>query len=221
MSMELEALAQLIKTRRSVRKYQDRPVPEAVLLEAVELATWAPNSGGRQTWHFTVVTNRELIRQVADAVDAVTQLMADWPEAQAEEIKRSIARWKVTGAFFRGAPALVAVSMGEYISATDQLTVVRAAVDPIAAEIVESRRLGSSRLQTAAGGVTTLLLVLHAQGLGACWMAGPQQAKRQIEVILGVPEDYNFVALVPVGYPAEEPVPRDRKAMAEMVTVLR
>jgi nitroreductase len=221
MMIDMEGLADLIKTRRSVRRYQDRPVPEEVLLQAVELATWAPNSGGRQTWHFTVVTNRETIRQVADAVDAVTQVMAGWPEAQSEEIKSSIERWKVTGAFFRSAPALVAVSMGEYISATDRLTVMRADVDPVAAEIVESRRVGSSRLQTAAAAVTALLLIFHAQGLGACWMAGPQQAKRQIEAILGVPGDYNFVALVPVGYPAEEPKPRARKAMDEMVTVLR
>lgn len=221
MSIDLAALEQLIKTRRSVRKYQDRPVPEAILHHAVELATWAPNSGGRQTWHFTIVTNRALIRQVADAVDAVTHLMADWPEAQADDVKSAAERWKVTGAFFREAPALVSVSMGEYVSLTDRLTNERAAIDPVAAEIVESRRLGSSRLQTAAGAVTTLLLVLHAQGLGACWMAGPQQAKRQIEALLGVPQDYNFVALVPVGYPAEEPKPRDRKRMDEMVTVLR
>lgn len=221
MMMDLTSLEEMIVTRRSVRKYQDRPVPEELLLKAVELATWAPNSGGRQTWHFTVVTNRDLVRQVAEAVQSVTDLMATWPEAQTDEIRPSIERWKVTSSFFRGAPALVAVSMGDYNSVTDLLTHARAAVDPQAAEIVKNRELGSSRLQTAAAAVTTLLLVLHQMGLGACWMAGPQQAKRQIEEVLGIADQFHFVALIPVGWPAEEPRPRARKSMDEMVTVLR
>lgn len=217
----METLAHLVKTRRSVRKYQDRPVPEELLLQAVELATWAPNSGGRQTWHFTVVTNRDLVQQVAGAVQSVTDLMATWPEAQTDETRPSMERWKVNSAFFRGAPALVAVSMGDYQSVTDLVTEARATVDPVAAEIVENRRIAASRLQTAAAGVNTLLLALHAQGLGAVWMAGPVQAKRQIEELLGVPAGYHFVALVPVGYPAEEPVPRPHKPLDEMMTILR
>lgn len=221
MSVELSALEELIVTRRSVRKYQERPVPEEMLLKAVELATWAPNSGGRQTWHFTVVTNREVVGRVAAAVQAVTDLMATWPEAQTDAIRPHIDRWVGNSAFFRSAPALVAVSMGDYTSVTDILTQARAGFDPVAAEVVQNRLLGSSRLQTAAAAVTTLLLVLHQMGLGACWMAGPQQAKRQIEEILGVPVGYHFVALVPVGWPAEEPRPRARKTMEEMVTVIR
>jgi len=36
--METAELATLIKTRRSIRLFQDKPVPEAILLEAVETA---------------------------------------------------------------------------------------------------------------------------------------------------------------------------------------
>jgi nitroreductase len=66
-----------------------------------------------------------------------------------------------------------------------------------------------------------LLLGLHQQGLGACWMAGPQQAKSEIESILGVPSEYEFVALVPVGWPAEEKVGAPRKPLDEVVKVIR
>lgn len=217
--MSLAYLEQLIRTRRSVRRYQERAVPEDVLLKAVELATWAPSSGGKQGWHFHVVTNQTVITAVADAVLEVTHLMGTWPES--EPVRSAIERWKVTSAFFRSAPALVAVSMADYVSATDQVTRARASVDPVAAEIVEARRIGASRLQTAAGATAYLLLALHAMGLGAVWMAGPQQAKRAIEQILSIPPQHHFVALIPVGYPAEQPAPRPRKDLSQMVTIIR
>jgi nitroreductase len=52
-------------------------------------------------------------------------------------------------------------------------------------------------------------------------MAGPQQAKAEIESILGVPPEYEFVALVPVGWPAEEKVGAPRKPLDEVVKVIR
>ncbi len=67
----LEELDELIKTRRSVRKFQDKPVPEDLLLKALELATWAPNGGNYQPWKFLIITRKELIHKMADAVKAV------------------------------------------------------------------------------------------------------------------------------------------------------
>jgi len=45
--MESAELTKLIKTRRSIRLFQDNPVPEAILIQAVETATWAPNGSVR------------------------------------------------------------------------------------------------------------------------------------------------------------------------------
>jgi nitroreductase len=46
--METAELAKLIKSRRSIRFWEDKPVPEELLLQAVELATWAPNGANAQ-----------------------------------------------------------------------------------------------------------------------------------------------------------------------------
>ena len=50
--MELGELTNLIKSRRSVRDWQDREVSEQLLLQAIELATWAPNGGNQQNLAF-------------------------------------------------------------------------------------------------------------------------------------------------------------------------
>ncbi|HSR13969.1 MAG TPA: nitroreductase family protein, partial [Thermodesulfobacteriota bacterium] len=90
----LEELYDLIKTRRSVRKFQDKPVPEALLVKALEISAWAPNGGNYQPWRFLIVTNKDLIRRMADAVKAKTELMSSWPEAA--NFGEVVERWKRT-----------------------------------------------------------------------------------------------------------------------------
>jgi nitroreductase len=195
-------LLNLISTRRSIRKWTEQAVPDELIREALTAATWAPNGGNFQPWHFVVVQNQDVIHKIADAVQEKTLLMASWPEAEA--YGEHIARWKQSSDFFRHAPCCIAVYMGDYRSIADRLLAERGRQDPDAAAMEDARKLGSSRLQTIAGAIMQMLLTFHAQGLGACWMAGPQQAKQEIEALLPPVEGMDFVALVPVGYPAQE-----------------
>ncbi|HYF80063.1 MAG TPA: nitroreductase family protein [Symbiobacteriaceae bacterium] len=217
--MEFAELAELIRSRRSIRKYRPDDVPDELLLKAIDLATWAPNGGNRQPWQFWVIKNREVIGQIADAVDGRSRLMASWPEAQA--YPADVERWNRVSSFFRQAPVCIAVMVGGYESLADKLMKARGEADPAAREMLEWRRFGASRIQSIGAAVQNLLLALHQQGLGACWMAGPQQAKGEIEALLGVPAEFEFVALVPVGWPAEEKAGGPRKPMDEVVRFVR
>jgi len=212
-------LGELIKNRRSIRKFEDKPVPEDLLLKALELATWVPNGGNYQPWRFLIITNKELIAKMADAVKAKTELMASWPEA--EQFGETVERWRKTSDFFRGAPACIAVLMSRYSSIADQILRARGEKDPLAREIRSYRQLGDSTLQSIAAAISYLLLIFHYFGLGATWMAGPLQAKKEIEQLLGVPPEWAFVDLIPVGYPAEVPKTPQRKPIKEVVEFYR
>ena len=48
-------LLKIIKERRSIRRYKDRPVPEEVLMEILEAARWAPSWANTQTWNAVIV----------------------------------------------------------------------------------------------------------------------------------------------------------------------
>ena len=217
--MEFEELFALVSTRRSIRKYRPDDVPDELLERAIALATWAPSGGNYQSWRFTVVKNRELIHKLADAVEARSRLMASWPES--EPYREQVDRWVKTCAFFRHAPACIAVQVGAYQSVADKLLAARGPADPAAREMAEWRRFGSSRIQTIGAAVMLLLLALHQQGLGACWMAGPLQAKAEIERLLQIPEGWDFVALVPVGFPAEEREAPPRRPLSEVMEFIR
>lgn len=217
--MEFAQLHELVRTRRSIRKYRPDDVPDEMLLKAIDLASWAPSGGNYQPWKYIVVKNQALIGQMADAMDARSRMMAAWPEAK--PFQEHADRWIKTGSFFRDAPACIAVLVGGYQSIADKLLAARGSADSAAAEMAEWRRFGSSRIQTIGGAVMLLLLALHQQGLGACWMAGPQQAKGEIERLLNVPEGWEFVALVPVGFPAQEREGAPRKPLEEVVQFIR
>jgi len=217
--VEWEELSTLIKTRRSIRRYEDRPVPEELLVKALELATWAPNGGNQQAWRFLIVTSKDLIRKMGDAVNAKTELMASWPEAA--QFGESVAKWRKTSDFFRGAPVCIAVLMGRYSSIADQILRARGETDAVAREIRSYRELGKSSLQSAASAIAYICLILHHLGLGTTWMAGPLQAKREIEALLEVPPEWDFVGLIPVGYAAEVPETRPRKPIQDVIRFFR
>lgn len=51
---------EVIKGRRSIRGYLDKPVPQAVIREVLELAIRAPSSMNTQPWHFHVISGEPL-----------------------------------------------------------------------------------------------------------------------------------------------------------------
>jgi nitroreductase len=47
--------AKTVKGRRSLRGYQDRPIPDSEVEQLVDLARYAPSSMNGQPWHFVIV----------------------------------------------------------------------------------------------------------------------------------------------------------------------
>lgn len=225
MTGNLAVLSDLIKSRRSVRVWQDKPVPEETLLQAIELATWAASGGNQQNWRFYVVTNRQVIGAMSDALDKSTAEINSWPETARLQPPpapgappRQPARATV---FFRQAPAAIVMAASQYQSAQDKILEERAKHDPRAVRLREWRNIANSRIQSVSSAISQLLLVLHAMGLGAVWMTGPMLAKGDIEKILKIPATMDAVAFIPLGYPAETPVSRGRKPVGEVCEIIR
>ncbi len=53
-----------IMNRRSVRKYLDKPIPDAILKQIVKCGIFAPTARNRQSWHFTVITDKKTIDEM-------------------------------------------------------------------------------------------------------------------------------------------------------------
>ena len=57
-----------IFTHKSIREYQPQAVPDVLVQELLEAAMQAPSAGNQQPWHFIVVTDRNQLNALADAL---------------------------------------------------------------------------------------------------------------------------------------------------------
>lgn len=227
--MEIAQLAELIMGRRSIRAWQDKPVPEELVIKAVELASWAPNGGNQQNWFFHIILKREVIDAIADAVQTTRSEIMAWPEMAGampgppppgQAARKPAAGPAPMKDALRTAPALIVVTSARVENTMDKAIAERAKTDPKARTVIEGLNTVSSRIQSVAAAVAYLLLVLYQLGLGSLWMNGPLLAKAEIEKVLGIPQDNDALALIPVGYPDESPV-KTRKPVNEVIRLIK
>ncbi|MCL2056328.1 MAG: nitroreductase family protein [Oscillospiraceae bacterium] len=66
--------------------------------------------------------------------------------------------------------------------------------------------------------VSFAMLRAHELGLGTCWMAN--YTEPGLREALGISDDISIVAMMPLGYADEDPEPKPRKAIEEIVSYL-
>jgi nitroreductase len=218
--MDTTELSTLIKTRRSIRVFQDKAVPEALLLQAVETATWAPNGGNAQNWRFFIILDKKIINSVEDVIRTGLKTIQSWPEMANAGPAGGRPRNPQPGSPLTTAPALIVVCAVRSSNPMVNAMTKRAETDPAAKEMLEGLRLISGSVQSTSAAAAYLMLVLHQMGLGTLCMTGPLHAKADIEKLLKIPAGMDIVTLVPVGYPAESPT-RDRKPVSEVCQVIK
>ncbi len=67
-----------IHTRRSIREYQDKPVPEELVTEILKAAMAAPSARNQQSWEFIVITDAE-VRGKIPTVSPFAQMIVNAP----------------------------------------------------------------------------------------------------------------------------------------------
>jgi len=225
--METAELAKLIKSRRSIRFWEDKPVPEELLMQAVELATWAPNGANAQIWYFYIVLDKGKIKAIADAAQTNMSKMSTWPEMANFKYPAPQTPAGVTPppppkrSPLGDAPAMILVGAKRRENPMTKIIAERAKVDERAAQMLQWDTTIDSRIQSVAPGIGYLLLVLHQMGLGATYMTGPiSQAKGDIEKILNVPPGIDIMAMIPVGYSTDAPI-SFRRPVNEVCQVIK
>jgi nitroreductase len=64
-AMETEVI-ELLRTLRTVRRFTDEPVPQAVLDDLLTVARWSGSANNRQPWVFIVVRDRKTLRRLSE-----------------------------------------------------------------------------------------------------------------------------------------------------------
>ena len=96
-----------IMTRRSTRRFQQKAVPDELLTKLVQAGRFAPSGGNSQSTHFFVITDPDVLAELADLVQQAFAGM-EVTEGMYASMASSISRSKKGGYVFHyGCPALI------------------------------------------------------------------------------------------------------------------
>ncbi len=186
--------------RRTTRHFSDRPIPEGVLEDCLRTAGTAPSGAHQQPWHFVVVRDPGLKRELRTAAEREEQAFyasapADWLEALAPLGTDAVKPYLET------APALIAVFAQRYHLMPDG-----------------SRRPHYYVSESVGIATGFLLSALHAAGLVA--LTHTPNPMGFLRDLLGRPDTERPVMLIVTGYPAPDArVPSlERKPLADVAT---
>lgn len=200
--MELE---QAVAARRSIRSFEDRPVPLPAVERAISLAVQAPAPHHSAPWRFALIDE-------PDRKAGLSQLMGSaWRQdltrdgLPSERVERVLAR-------------------SHRLLTTTPLLVVCCADLERADDYPDARRARAewSLFAHAVGGaLQTFMLGLAEEGIASCWISAPVFCGDVVRAWLGAPASVEPQALVLAGYPDPTYEPRPRPAPDPSRFVLR
>ncbi len=178
-------IKECIMSRRSIRKYSDKPVDDAVIREIIEEASYSPS------WKHTQIT-----RYIAVKDPAVKDRIA----------KEGTTIWPGNGNIIAQAPVLMVVTAIKNRSGFERDG--------------SYSTLREDRWEFFDTGISsqTLCLAAKEHGLGTV-ILGLFDIDT-IKEILNIPEDRELIALIPLGYPDEEPNAPKRKPVDDLLTII-
>lgn len=176
-----------IKERRSIRKYLDKKIDASIINEIIECGKFAPSSHNRQPWNFTVVSNKKLIDELSQDINAwyKTFVRIGTPLSFIREIKKSVAEMRKRveseqDLFFYHAP-LVIILHGP------------------------KRQFIEHDLSCAA---QNMMLAARSLDIGSCWIGFADivlNRSQKIKKKLRIPSSHQVVATIVFGYPIKFP----------------
>jgi nitroreductase len=179
-------------TRRTVRDFSDKPVPQAVIRNAIAAAASAPSGANKQPWFFSVVGDAQIKKEIRIAAEKEEKEFYSHraPNEWLKELNQFGTDWHKP--FLETAPYLIVVFKQIY-------------------EQQEGDQKKNYYVNESVGIATGFLLAaLHYAGLAT--LTHTPSPMGFLQKILKRPDNERAFLLIPVGYPANDAeVPTIRK----------
>jgi nitroreductase len=207
---------EVMASMRAMRRLRPEPVPEELLDQVIEAATWAPNANHLQRFSFVVVTDRDQMARLAQTWRAVvgfyrdTFLSVPRPDMDPGVYRRTLEAIDYQAAHFADTPALIVAcyDFGGYPNAVlRRMMQTPRAFREFGARrsLAMLRNMGRTTNRTEAASiypaVQNLLLAARSLGLAANMTTWHLMAEGEVKRVLGIPRRVHTYALIPIGWP--------------------
>ena len=183
-------LFEVVRTQRAHRAFTDEPVPDAVVEQVLEAATFAPSAENRQPWVFVVVRDPARRARIGELVRRA------WEGGGREHSAQRLPPGMLADVDHGATAGLAAAPV---------IVVVAAETGD-----VHPRALEASIFPA----VQNLLLAAHALGLASALMTLPLAFPAELADIVGLPGHVRPMAVVPLGMPARRLGPPRRQPVS-------
>ncbi len=190
-----------LRSRRSIRRFKPDPVPESLIKQIITTACFAPSAHHRQPWRFAVITEAASKSHLAEAMAVEYRRDLEHDNLPGDEIQ---ARLDKSRSRIILSPVIIVLCMD--MSEMDVYPDARRA---------EAEKVMA--IQSTANAGLQLLLAVHAEGLGGVWTCAPLFTPDVIRAALALPLSWDPQGMFFVGYPAENPEPRTRKPLEQIL----
>jgi len=201
--MDYAALLALLKARRSIRRFEDRPVSREQIECLVEAARWAPSNANRQGWKVVAVDRSDTLAALAGAIRAGLSPGREDPSVIVRGHSDHLTH---CAAVFERAPCVLLVLHKRPAAVARRILGPSPYSDWISGEAM-----------SAAMAVQNMLLAAEALGLGACVLTAPLTAYDAVATVMEAPADWEPTCLLALGHPAERPEPPRRKRLENLL----
>ena len=189
-----------ILTRRSIRAFKPKLVPQEILQEILRVAAWSPSGYNIQPWYLHVVSEQTL-ENLKHALLEKSKTDPDGkPEVQFYDLgEQHKERRKQLGIRVMEAKGIARDDKVKRAEWTAQMYKFFDA--PSVIIVSTDRRLGSMALCDLGVISMSLMLLIHSYGLGTCPEGIAAAYPDVMRKILGITEDKLILLALPVGYP--------------------
>jgi nitroreductase len=176
---------ELLKNRRAIRDFQDKEVPLKTVEEILQESTLAPSASNGQPCRFSIVSCKNTMKALSD--ESKANLLDDFAKNKTSLNPSYVDALKDKNFnVFYNAPCLIYV---------------------IGSTAVHSLELDCALV------ASYIMFSAVSRGLGTCWIAlGAYIRDSQTKALLGIPDGYEIVAPIIIGYPKEIPAASERHA---------
>jgi len=205
--MKYEDFLELVKKRRSIRKFKPESIPDEYVDKIIEAARLSPSGGNSQPWEFIVVRKKELKDKITELVKeqyAITHRieLTRVPELRFPKYAKPITETPGFGM----APVFI-VLCGD-VRTKDAY--------PKDVVLVQGDSIFTSSLASA---FVYMNLAATSLGLGAQWVSAVASPYVQtfIKVLLHIPKELEIYHMMAAGYPDTEPPQKLVRARDELI----
>lgn len=196
--LQYDQLEELLRSRRSIRKFKESPVEKELLEKIIQLANYAPSSHNSQSTKYLIIQNKNLLKEIS-------RLTVEY----SAKVKR-----KLKNPFIR---SLLLLLVGEAIKTPISLIPTFERVnkswnegrDPIlqnapAVIVFYARKIAPFAEINANLALYNISLICHQLGLGSFCAGSVMHFCRKedkINKLLNIPEGHNVYGVLAVGKP--------------------